>query len=176
MSKFLRFSARFLDPEPAFHGKRDGGEPEWPPSPLRLYQALLDAAANRWKNATFVEYAKPAFEWLQQLEPPVILAPEHRVGIPFRIAVPDNDLDVWAVPISKGNVPKKQPNDLKSMKTVRRTRLLGAKPDDNCVHYLFRLADGACPHFDVLAEAARSITHLGWGVDMVAGNASVITD
>jgi len=176
MPSFLCFSVHFLDPEPAFHGKRDGGEPEWPPSPLRLYQALLDAAADRWRNASFVEYVKPAFGWLQQLEPPVILAPVHQVGIPFRTAVPDNDLDVWAVPISKGNAPKKQPNDLKSMKTVRRTWLRGAKPGDNGVHYLFPLADGACPHLDVFAAAARSITHLGWGVDMVAGNASVISN
>jgi CRISPR-associated protein Csb2 len=176
MPNFLCFSVRFLNSDPAFHGKRDGGEPEWPPSPLRFYQALLDAAANRWRNTTFVDYAKPAFEWLQRLEPPVILAPHHQVGIPFRIAVPDNDLDVWAGPISKGNVPKKQPNDLKSMKTVRPTRLLGTKPDDNAIHYLFSLTDGGCAHLDVLVAAAQSITHLGWGLDMVAGNASVISD
>lgn len=175
MSKFLCFSLRFLDPQPGFHGKRDGGEPEWPPSPLRLYQALVDAAANRWRNASFLEDVKPALEWLQQLDPPVILAPDHQVGISFRTAVPDNDLDVWGGPISKGNQPKKQPNDLKSMKPIRRTWLLGEKANHNAVHYVFPLAGGVCPYVDVLVAAARAITHLGWGVDMVAGNAEVIS-
>src|ERR1700730_13175967 len=27
-----------------FHGRRDNGEPEWPPSPLRLFQSLVAAA------------------------------------------------------------------------------------------------------------------------------------
>ena len=58
MSNVLRILVRFLDPEPAFHGKRDGGEPEWPPSPLRLFQALVDAAASRWRESQFGGYAK----------------------------------------------------------------------------------------------------------------------
>jgi CRISPR-associated protein Csb2 len=123
MSNVLRISALFLDPEPAFHGKRDGSEPEWPPSPLRLFQAIVDAAANRWREPQFAEYAKPALEWLQQLRPLEIVAPPHHVGTPFRIAVPNNDLDVWATPISKGNEPKKQPNELKTMKTVQSIRI-----------------------------------------------------
>src|SRR5262249_27413119 len=48
--------------------------------------------------------------------------------------------------------------------------------DGDAVHYLFALPHSGCPHVDVLSAAARSITHLGWGVDMVAGNAAVITD
>jgi CRISPR-associated protein Csb2 len=39
MPSYLCLSAIFLDAE--FHGRRDGGEPEWPPSPLRLFQALV---------------------------------------------------------------------------------------------------------------------------------------
>lgn len=174
MSRLLCFSIRFLDPEPSFHGRADGGEPEWPPSPLRLFQALVDAAASRWRNATFIGCAKPALEWLQLLKPPTVMAPPRHVGVPFRIAVPNNDLDVWAGPISKGNVPKKQPNELKTMKTVRPTHLRG-----DAVHYLFPVNESDpefLKHRNTLIDAARSITHLGWGVDMVAANATVISE
>ncbi|MBX9622589.1 MAG: type I-U CRISPR-associated protein Cas5/Cas6, partial [Gemmataceae bacterium] len=44
-------SVTFLDP--AFHGRGDGGEPEWPPSPLRLFQAVVAAAAARWRGPPF---------------------------------------------------------------------------------------------------------------------------
>lgn len=180
MSKLLCCTIRFLDPEPTFHGRRDGGEPEWPPSPLRLFQALVDAAASRWRIAMFAGFSKPALEWLQQLDPPVVVAPKHHVGVPFRIAVPNNDLDVWAGPVSKGTNPKKEPNELKTMKTVRASRLRGETEDGNAVRYLWPLSDADEAEFrnyeGTLTAAARSITHLGWGVDMVAGNAEIVAE
>ena len=38
------------------------------------------------------------------------------------------------------------------------------------------MADGDCPHFDILKAAARSITHVGWGIDMVAGDATILSN
>ena len=38
------------------------------------------------------------------------------------------------------------------------------------------LPDSDCPAPEVLTAAARSITHLGWGIDMVAANAEVISE
>ncbi len=55
-------------------------------------------------------------------------------------------------------------------KVVRPTHLLG-----EAVHYLYPLPDGQCPHLETLRAAARSVTHLGWGVDMVAADAAVIS-
>lgn len=170
MPNVLCINVRFLQPQPSFHGRTDGGEPEWPPSPFRLFQAFVAAAANRWPDVQFGGYAMPALEWFQQLAAPEVIAPDHYPGTPFRIAVPNNDLDVWAGPISKGNEPKKQPNELKTMKTVRPTHLSG-----EAVHYLYPLLEGGCPHEEVLKAAARSVTHLGWGVDMVAADAKVIS-
>ncbi len=178
MSYILRISVRYLDPEPAFHGRRDGGEPEWPPSPLRLFQALVDAAASRWRGPQFVEYAKPALEWLQRYGSSEIVAlPLHHVGVPFRIAVPNNDLDVWARPASKGQESKKQPNELKTMKTVQPTRIrISTGNRGDAIHYLSTLPPDGCPHLEFLKVAARSITHLGWGIDMVAADADVISE
>jgi len=176
MSTFLCIGVRFLDPCPAFHGRTDGGEPEWPPSPLRLFQALVAAATSRWRKPHFQEYAYPALEWLQRQGASIIVAPSHHVGMPVRMAVPNNDLDVVATGWAKRHEPKKQPNELKTMKTVRPTRLLVNKDDQAAVHYLFSLGDDGCPHLEVLSAAARSITHLGWGIDMVAANATVISE
>ena len=44
MFEHLRISVRFLHGE--FHGRGDNGESELPPSPLRLFQALTNAAAD----------------------------------------------------------------------------------------------------------------------------------
>ncbi len=169
MTQILRVTVRFLVPEPTFHGQRDGSEPEWPPSPLRLFQALVDAAASRWRKQQFARHAQPLFQWLERLGQPDIVAPAYKVGKQFRIAVPNNDLDAWADSISKGNVPKKQPNELKTMKQIRPVHLVG-----DALHYLFALPEEPCPDLEVLRTAARSITHLGWGVDMAVGDAAVL--
>src|SRR5205085_6736563 len=91
MPNVLRASVRFLDPEPAFHGRKDGGEPEWPPSPLRLFQALIAAAAARWNERIALEYAAPALRWLeQQCRPDIVAACGSASENPYRLYVPDN--------------------------------------------------------------------------------------
>lgn len=178
MLNYLCISVTFLDPVPQFNGRADADEPEWPPSPLRVFQALVAAAASRWREQTFKDSAQPALEWLQQQDTPIIVAPKHHIGVPVRIAVPNNDLDVVASAWAKGQEPKKQPNELKTMKTVRPARLLFADSPPECghIHYLYHLVGGSCPHLQTLITAARSITHLGWGVNMVAADASVIAE
>ncbi|MBX9583132.1 MAG: type I-U CRISPR-associated protein Cas5/Cas6 [Gemmataceae bacterium] len=174
MGSYFCLSANFLDP--AFHGRGDGGEPEWPPSPLRLYQAVLAAAAARWRGPQFAEYAAPALNWLAGLGPPVIAGPVGQAGTPFRIAVPNNDMDVSAGFWVAGREPpeNKSPQKLKAMKTVRPTRV----PDGAVGHYLWELPDPVPAEVrgfaETLAAAARSVVALGWGVDLVAGHGRVI--
>jgi CRISPR-associated protein Csb2 len=61
------------------------------------------------------------------------------------------------------------------MKTVRPTHLL----DGTEIHYLWELSAGKqaeCDdHKDILFTAARSITALGWGIDMAIGNGQLLT-
>jgi CRISPR-associated protein Csb2 len=90
--------------------------------------------------------------------------------------VPNNDLDVVASAWADGRQPKKQPNELKTMKTVRPTRLLVNKDEPATVHYLYPLDPRDDPPLETLREIAQSITHLGWGIDMVAGNAAVLSE
>ena len=88
----------------------------------------------------------------------------------YRLYVPDNVTDK----VAKSWVSRREASiaDYRVEKDVCPTLLRG----HDAVHYLFPLADSDCAYFDVLAMAPRSLTHLGWAVDMVAGNASLITD
>lgn len=73
-----------------YHGLDNYGRPEWPPSPARLFQALVAGAAN---GAILCEEDRRAFGWLEQLEPPIIAAPAARKGQSFSHFMPNNDLD-----------------------------------------------------------------------------------
>jgi CRISPR-associated protein Csb2 len=95
------------------------------------------------------------------------------------MAVPNNDLDVVAKAWCKRQEPKKQPSELKTLKSVRPTRLILKDKEPGTVHYLFPLDDSDSAfekHRQVLFTAARDITHLGWGIDMAAGHASVVSE
>lgn len=171
-SKHLCLTIRFL--QPYSHGRGETGEPEWPPSPLRVYQALVAAAAARWNERTQLEFAKPSLAWFGGLATPAIIAAVGvKATVPYRLYVPDNVGDKVANSWRIGN--DADISSYRTEKDVRPTHLSG----DATVHYLYPLPD-ACPdleqHLDILRAAARSITHLGWGIDMVAGNAEVLDD
>lgn len=171
MAKCLCLTARFL--QPLSHGRREGGEPEWPPSPLRAFQALTAAAAARWSDRIRLRHAVSALEWLEQQSPPRIIGP---IGVPseekYRLYVPDNVGDKVAKSWSRGATGSIA--DYRTEKDVQSVSLLG-----DTVHYLWSLSDvdaADCEqHLPTLQAAARSITHLGWGIDMVAGDARLIS-
>lgn len=168
-------TVRFLDPVPSFHGRCDGGEPEWPPSPLRIFQALVAAAAARWREGAFADYAAPALAWLQT-RTPVIVAPSIRAERTlYRLYVPNNAADLVTAAWARGN-PQASIAEHRVEKDVRPTRLAGS----DCLYYHWNLPDAMPPEvvgfLETLAAAARSITHLGWGIDMVAVNATTISE
>lgn len=84
----LVFSVRFHAGR--YHGLDTEGRSEWPPSPARLFQALVAGAA---KGSVLAKEDRDAFGWLEQLEAPVIAAPTVRKGQIFRHFMPNNDLD-----------------------------------------------------------------------------------
>lgn len=168
MGSYLCVTARFL--VPACHSRGEGGNPEWPPSPLRLFQAMVSAAAARWNERTRLEYAVPAFRWLEQQPPPSMIAAKGvSSDTKYRLYVPDNTGDKVAKSWSGG-----RDADLAEYRTEKDIRPIHLEGE--AVHYLYPLADGRCPHLEDLCTAARSLTHLGWGVDMVVGNAEVISE
>ena len=158
MADYLSMTITFLDSVPSFHGR-----PEWPPGPLRVFQALTAAAAARWNERTRLEHAAPALRWLERQKPPTIIAARGAASqVPYRLYVPDNVGDKVAASWCRGGTESVAKYRVE--KDVRATRL---PPDGEAVHYLWRLP-ASDPDFethkDVLFAAARSFTHLGWGV------------
>ncbi|MDX2110302.1 MAG: type I-U CRISPR-associated protein Csb2 [Verrucomicrobiota bacterium] len=168
MQNYLCVTIRFLDD--SFHGRADGGEPEWPPSPLRLYQALVAAAAARWNEREKLGYAVPALRWLEQQCSPMIIAPSCAKGARYRIYVPDNVGDLVGRSWSKRGAASF--SEYRTEKDVEPMRLADANDE---VHYCWPVvvdADSEAALTTILT-AARSITHLGWGIDMVVADAEI---
>ena len=90
MPQSLLIAVRFH--EGRYHGQEDWfkGQDWWPPSPGRLFQALVAGAA---RGATLQKEDRRALEWLERLDPPRIAAPAIRRGKAVRRFVPNNDLD-----------------------------------------------------------------------------------
>jgi CRISPR-associated protein Csb2 len=173
---FLCLTARFLDPLPMFHGRDDGGEPEWPPSPLRIFQALIAAASARWRGPQFVDYAVPALKRLATLTPVIITPGIQRRRTPYRMYVPHNAGDLMTSAWDRGDIDASMAKH-RIEKDVWPTRLISDERELPAIRYLYTLPPSD-PEFGqapkVITEAARSITHLGQGIDMVTANASII--
>ena len=162
MIRHLCISVAFLVDR--YHGVvAEGGEREWPPSPLRLYQALLAGGKTRWNGEM-----ECAFRWLgrqSERHAPVILAPRTQVGQGYKLFVPNND----------GDKVHDRQNRLKEKK-LRPTLLLGGRT----LHYQWPV-DGDPPE-DVehyakhLDAAARRLRCLGWGIDTAFALARVVAD
>lgn len=166
MSEVLKITFRFL--QPFAHGRRDGDDPEWPPSPLRVFQALIAAASARWNEREEVVYAVPALRVLQSNPTPDIIA---CAGLASKVRtqyyVPDNTADLLVPSWKKGETNK---GVTRAEKVVRPVHL-----DGDTVSYLFRLEQPLGEHYETLKAAARSVTHLGWGIDMVVGDAEILS-
>jgi CRISPR-associated protein Csb2 len=170
-------SIRFLDP--AFHGRRNSDEPEWPPSPLRVFQALVAAAAARRRVDPLAPHTRTALEWLEQQAVPALITPASATASGYRLSVPNNAMDIVAKAWCRGvdtNSGDANPATHRTMKTVRPTLLVG----DDVVHYLWPLADPLTDevhrYVEELADIARSVVALGWGVDMVVGHGAIVSD
>lgn len=162
MSRHLCISATFLDP--LFHGQGND-EPEWPPSPMRLFQALLSGTCTGCRGNEWSELKADAFRWLERRQPPLIVAPEARPMSGYTLYVPNNDGD---------KVPDRQ-----DRLTSKITRPYGLC-DGDTVHYLWpvRESDGTAGelHAELLCREARRLLALGWGIDQVAGNGRILNE
>lgn len=170
MNNHLSLTVRFHDPLPQFHGRGDDGEPEWPPSPLRLFQALVCAAARRWRDEQFQGFVRPALQWLESIQPAVVVPATAGKSYGYRMYVPNNSGDLMTAAWARGDTDTTMAK-FRVEKDVRPINL-----ESDAVRFLFPIVNETCPHFGVLQATARAITHLGWGIDMVGGDAEVLTE
>lgn len=169
--QFFSISIHFLGNE--FHGRTDQNEPEWPPSPLRLFQALVATSA-RLGGKT-----QDGLRWLEQQPPPVIIAPkradlQHRG---YKTYVPDNVGDIVAKSWSKSGLFDNNGNLIdisgyRAEKFVRATRL----EDGTAVHYLWKIGGSEDTPVCTLVPAVRAISQFGWGTDLVVADAALLSD
>ena len=87
----LLLTVRLLDGR--YHGEGD-----WPPSPFRLFQALV-AGGQLGRDATAQELG--ALHWLESLGPPVIAAPKARRAANTKSYVPHNVGDAFGGDLAK---------------------------------------------------------------------------
>ena len=83
MTRCLVISVRLLDGR--YHGAGD-----WPPSPARLFLALVAGAG---MSGPLTDLDRNALLWMEKLGDPVIAVPGKRDGHAVTIYVPNNDLD-----------------------------------------------------------------------------------
>lgn len=163
MNRYLCISITFLDP--LFHGQADQGQPEWPPSPLRLFQAMLAGTSAGCRKADWSDDKAEAFRWLECLDPPEIVSPQAVPGNSYILFVPNNDTD-----------KKLQRHERLTSKNVRPHRLI----DGQTLHYLWPIPEETWRDpvtrtaAELICRSARDILALGWGVDMVVAHGRIL--
>lgn len=156
MTAALRVTVRFL--QRYSHGRGEDGLPEWPPSPLRLFQAMVASGIGREVIQSRKVEAADALHVLERIAPPDIVAPPvAKDTTTFRLYVPNNVGDL----VAQGRAGVKE----RTEKDVSPLRLQG-----EAVHYLFAGNDELTKHVHTIRRIARSLTHLGWGIDQVVGD------
>lgn len=147
-----------------FHDGRYHGWPEWPPSPARLFQALVAGAA---QGETLDGDATEAFAWLETLEAPAIAAPSARTGQGFRNFVPNNDLD------AVGGDPRRV-SEIRAPKLIRPVLFDPETP----LLYVWTFPD--TPEAQTYAKRfcaiAKRLYQLGRGVDMAWAWGEVVAE
>lgn len=129
-----------------FHGR------EFPPSPSRLFQALIAGSHRGVYEKQHPETRNRALSWLENLAPPVIeRAAFVESGSGVVNYVPNND------------------NSFTHIKTAKSLRAFIVADDAAAVRYVWQLADTDENRTNaaVVGKMARLLTHLGHGQDAV---------
>ncbi|MCP9465652.1 MAG: type I-U CRISPR-associated protein Csb2 [Nitrospira sp.] len=184
MAAYLCVSITLLNR--TFHGRRDRHEPEWPPSPLRLFQALVAAAARLGSQGLHSNDVRSVLNWLEQQEtPPLIIAPAASLSgqngrrHSYVLSVPNNAMDIVARAWARGNYSGRgdaDPATHRTMKAVQPVYLING----DTIYYLWSVAESLSEADRVQTEKLTEITHhvvaLGWGIDLAVGHATVLSD
>ncbi len=144
MTRYLELQITFY--EPRYHGRLGPTEPpEWPPSPFRLFQALLAGAAT---CGGLGDEHRRALEWLERQGPPLILAPVPAGSSQWLRFVPPN---------------QDEHLDQKKSLTGKMAFYYFFSSESPKVSYLWPWNED-CP-YQALEDLAKHLHTLGWGVD-----------
>lgn len=153
------FQIRVSWPDGVYHGR------EWPPAPLRLYQAMLAGYRTGRRPDPRLD---AALRHLETLGPPVIHAPPAAEQAPVASAVPNNDGDVTFGHWAQGAQQKAQVSEAK----LRTIRIRRPWRFDGPVTYTWMSNPQTAGYLPALAQLAGSLTALGQGTDLAWAAAS----
>ena len=155
----LRITVDWL--EGLYHGV------EWPPSPWRVYQAMVAGSAMERRRAPELE---AGLRHLETLSAPVVTAPRAAVLRTVRAPVPDNDGDVVLALHAKG-----KPTAARKMAAkLASFRIRPARRFEGPVTYDFEASAETAGHFPALSAIARSVSALGQGIDLALARAELL--
>lgn len=160
MNRYLCIAVTFLAGR--YHGK------EWPPSPARVFQALVAGA----KTGIYRQHWSAAEAVLRMLESLPVPAPEvvackaGRLNR-YRISVPNNDTDRAAREWAAGR--SFDAAGLRTMKEVRPWEVGRFQDGQSNVYYFWKVPE----NIDIAdcKQLATFLHTLGWGVDMAYADA-----
>jgi len=138
---------------PLYHG-----QPEWPPSPARLFQALVAGASRRLDEPAVAA----ALRWLEVQPPPVIGVPSDTQGQVVTGFVPNNDLD------AKGGDPA-QIGSIRVAKSFQARHL-----DHPELLFIWDAVESA--HAATIVDIAKGLYQFGRGVDMAFAQGEVVDE
>lgn len=153
----LALVIRVMMHEPRFHGT-----PDWPPSPARLFQALV-AAAGRGRGLDDTD--AEALRWLEGLPPPTVAMPTAKLGRAMDHYVPNNDLDA----------KDGRPSELATIRVAKTVQPRLLEPGAPFV-YAWRLpaTETSEGHAKRVCAIAERIYQFGRGLDMAWALAAVM--
>ncbi|MGE0008576.1 MAG: type I-U CRISPR-associated protein Csb2 [Parvibaculaceae bacterium] len=159
MTLWFSIEVRFLNGR--YHGRDGDTQPEWPPTPLRLFQAITAGAlSGRWA-AENREAGETALRWLESLgAPQVVLAPKAERLSPYRIAVPNNQADRHLAALRKGAHLDRLVAGEKELKVVW-PRMLGRAP----LIYAWEIDEASRGTAEAVRRVVRRLVVLGTGLD-----------
>lgn len=148
----MRLRVTWLDR--AYHGR------EWPPSPLRLYSALVAGVGSACMTDPGM---KAALEHLAALDSPSIYAPDVRELHPLASAVPNNDGDIILGYHARGDEAgaRHKSSKLRAIRVRCRREIEG----DGSITYVWSPHAETAVHLPNLHRLAASLTALGQGID-----------
>ena len=146
----LRITVDWIDR--VYHGV------EWPPSPLRLYQAMIAGYSVHRRGDRALE---AAMRHLETLPEPTIFAPEAEERSPVKSAVPNNDGDRALDLFAKGNHVAARTRISKALTT----RVRCSRSFDGVVTYDWDTRAETPRHLPALEAIATSVSAVGQGID-----------
>lgn len=164
MNKILRITIEFMDSK--YHGRSSETSPEWPPSPFRLFQAMI--------AGTKPEVPPEALLWLETLGAPKIIAPSvidnSHALLPGILNNSNNGHDHTSSTCLNGADFYRQHIANKCL-AIRISQNLSS----TFVHFIWNInIEPDC--FDELKSIVGNITSFGLGRDKVIGSCSIQDD